>query len=418
MATLFEVMAIFQGLGAYALGAEPGLVSGSAALLYSAGLMLTLFGLAKAFSAFILPLGEYARILAPPAPTENPRPVSRGRIAMASAVVSFVIGFVYFPAVAYFERSIAVPPREMPATPAPTVVQPVAEVREVMERIDDVVVRAGTIDRAQTLRTELLEQIRARQAALEPLARVGFAGMRGNVPAYLDAYYGLAAEYARMGQLLIGEYEPYVEEQLRFYLEQNAPFAPFETELAEMETFIATATADYQAAVARLVAENRVDNLEGISPDLAAATTSGEILGAFQFDDVITFPTRFKASIAAGAVTVGAVVVAKAMTKLTAKGTLQLAGMALAKLAGGKLAAGGAGTVVGAFIGGGIGSLIPGAGTAAGAFIGGAIGGIAVGVGADYLLLKLEEELSREEFQAEIIAAIDAAEADFLAALR
>jgi hypothetical protein len=45
------------------------------------------------------------------------------------------------------------------------------------------------------------------------------------------------------------------------------------------------------------------------------------------------------------------------------------------------------------------------------------VGGLVVGVGADFLLLKLEEELSRDAFQAEIVEAIDAAEAEFLAAL-
>jgi hypothetical protein len=46
-------------------------------------------------------------------------------------------------------------------------------------------------------------------------------------------------------------------------------------------------------------------------------------------------------------------------------------------------------------------------GTAAGAVIGGAIAGIAASVGTDYLMLKLEERISRETQKAEILAAIE-----------
>jgi hypothetical protein len=241
--------------------------------------------------------------------------------------------------------------------------------------------------------------------------------MRANVPAYLDAYYGLAAEYARVGSLLIGDYEAYVQEQLRTHLELGQPFAAFEAELAAVEAGIAAELAAFRSEVTAVLAENEVASLEGIAPEIVAVSTTADLLAALEFDEIITFPTRFKASIAAGAVTVGAVVATKAITKLAAKETIHLAAMALAKLAGGKLAAGGAGALGGAFIGGAIGSLVPGAGTAAGAFIGGAVGGLVVGVGADFLLLKLEEELSRDAFQAEILEAIDAAEAEFLAAL-
>ncbi|MCC6981873.1 MAG: hypothetical protein IT535_01250 [Bauldia sp.] len=419
MATLFEVMAIFHGLGAYALGAPLDLLAASAGLIYAAGLLATLYGLAKAFSAFVVPLREYARILAPPAPTESPGPVPPVRVAIAAALVTFVVGFIYFPGIALIERTLTPPPTIAGNDPPPpTIVEPVARARELMERIDDVVVRAGTIDRLEVLRAEILDRVRLQQAALEPAARQGFAAMRANVPAYLDAYYGLAAEYARLGTLLVGGYEEYVQEQLRVHLEENAPFAPFEGELVRVQLGVAAALQEYRLEVARLLAENEVAGIEMASPDIAAATTSVELLAALRFDDVITFPTRFRASVAVGAFTVGAVVAGKAVAKLAAKETLHLAAMALAKLAGGKLAAGGAGAFGGAVVGGFVGSVVPGAGTAAGAAIGGLAGGLLFGVGADYLLLKLEEELSRDEFQAQILAAIDEAETDFLAALR
>ena len=58
------------------------------------------------------------------------------------------------------------------------------------------------------------------------------------------------------------------------------------------------------------------------------------------------------------------------------------------------------------------GSVIPVAGTLTGSIIG-FIAGIAMGVSIDALLLKLEENYSREEFKAQILTAIDQQEREF-----
>jgi hypothetical protein len=63
------------------------------------------------------------------------------------------------------------------------------------------------------------------------------------------------------------------------------------------------------------------------------------------------------------------------------------------------------------------GSVVPGAGTGTGAVVGGIAGGIAVMVGVDFLALKLEEEVARETFEADLIRAIDEAERDIKAVL-
>lgn len=59
--------------------------------------------------------------------------------------------------------------------------------------------------------------------------------------------------------------------------------------------------------------------------------------------------------------------------------------------------------------------IVPGVGTAIGAAIAGVVGGIAVGVGAEFLIIKLEEPWSRENHRRELIEAIDSAEATVLA---
>ena len=94
-----------------------------------------------------------------------------------------------------------------------------------------------------------------------------------------------------------------------------------------------------------------------------------------------------------------AVGVAQAVTKkLAAKGAFKAAA---------KVAAARAASVVGAVVGGAIGSIVPIAGTTAGAIAGGAIVGLVFGVGADALLLELDEAMNRSEFRAELVEVLN-----------
>ncbi len=97
--------------------------------------------------------------------------------------------------------------------------------------------------------------------------------------------------------------------------------------------------------------------------------------------------------------------------------TVRFSGGSSAKLAAGKLAGGAGGALGGALAGGAIGSVVPLVGTTLGAAIGGVVGALATGVTVEYLILKLEEQISRSAFQDQILSAINAAEADFLAGL-
>jgi phage tail tape-measure protein len=90
---------------------------------------------------------------------------------------------------------------------------------------------------------------------------------------------------------------------------------------------------------------------------------------------------------------------------------------ALGKLALGKAAGWLGGAAAGAGGGALVGSVVPGLGTTVGAAVGGVVGGLGTWIATDYVLLGLEEALSRERFEAEILTAIDEAEAEFLASL-
>ena len=110
-------------------------------------------------------------------------------------------------------------------------------------------------------------------------------------------------------------------------------------------------------------------------------------------------------------------IMAKIGAKAIASGVFKTAAAALVKMAGGKAISLGGGILLGAGSGAAAGSVVPGAGTTAGAIAGGIAGGIAVMLGVDFALLKLDEELSRTDFETEIMAAIDSAESELLAQL-
>ena len=96
--------------------------------------------------------------------------------------------------------------------------------------------------------------------------------------------------------------------------------------------------------------------------------------------------------------------VSKVVTaKIMATGILKIAAKAAAKVAATKLVAGSVGATVGSTIGMVAGSVVPIAGTATGAVVGGFIGALVVGVGADKMLLELQEYMNRSEFRDALI---------------
>jgi len=68
-------------------------------------------------------------------------------------------------------------------------------------------------------------------------------------------------------------------------------------------------------------------------------------------------------------------------------------------------------------VGGSVGSVVPVVGTAAGAVMGGIAGGTAAWLATDYVLIKLEEYISRESFKREILYGINEQKAEVMRTL-
>ncbi|OYZ67644.1 MAG: hypothetical protein B7X98_02535 [Methylophilaceae bacterium 17-43-7] len=218
-----------------------------------------------------------------------------------------------------------------------------------------------------------------------------FNKMESNVDSYLDWYYSLSGEYIRLAKLLSGDIEKNMEEKLVEKLKLEEALKPI---LVGLEVALANHSAitdEYQRAVKKIMANNRIQVPEFGSARIPGIASDRILVLSTHFD-VVSMRSRLAGGTAAAGI--GAAIVAK----IVSKGIFKAAGKALSKVAISKVA----GTAGGAATGATIGSVVPGAGT----IVGGVIGGALAGVFVDKVLLKLEEAISREDFKNEILSSI------------
>ncbi|HAM15282.1 MAG TPA: hypothetical protein DCP91_05390 [Eggerthellaceae bacterium] len=250
------------------------------------------------------------------------------------------------------------------------------------------------VDTANARSQALFEDARA---TLVPLVNESYDARIANVDAYLDWYYSLPADYERLGRLITGTVEGYMQDQFESRIEAGIDDSRLS---AELERVIAQAEA-IQADLAGGLASHEVTGVPDWlmtareAADLSALTLPSEptrkLLGAAE---------RFGVSAAAGA---AAGIVAKRLVR-----------RALAKPFFSKIVARVTSALASKGIGAGIGAA---AGSAVGPLgtIAGAAAGVAAGLGVDYGLLKIDELQNREEYRSEIIAAIEEERAEMLA---
>jgi hypothetical protein len=223
--------------------------------------------------------------------------------------------------------------------------------------------------------------------------------MESKVDRYLDWYYSLAGEYARIAKLMTGEIETFMQEKLVEELAQEQSLQPVFAAMASLSTTYKTAGEEYLTAAKKILDANRLE-----VPALGAMDVPSlelrQVLLLPMHIDTIAIEQRIAGGAAAAGV--GAAVVAKT----AGKGAFKLAGKALSKVAISKVAATGSGTAVGATVGT---FIFPGLGTVAG----GVMGGLIAGAAADKVLLKLEEIYGRNDFKKEIVDSLHQARDSF-----
>jgi hypothetical protein len=405
LATLAQFLALIEGSKNWFLA---NIAAESGGLVFWAAVLdfwMVCYFLCRVLSVTLLPRAEWRRVFGPLSDARELPALTPRRVAFVAALFTFITLFIGVPLLSAVETNVR---------GRPELQQAFAGTRLRVERIGAEYFAPGTIAALERARRVALERLDLSTAELRAQTDAAFAAMAGKVDLYLDWYYSLGAEYARIGHLLAGDLEDYMARKFAETLAQEELFRGVERALAASLVSSAEANALYERLAANVLAQNRV------------ATTGQQlvVVHTLALTDVLTPPehaellgvqSRLLASgggAMAGAL--GGVIAGKLVAKVATKSSFKLATQALAKLIAGKAAGTSLGAGAGATTGGAIGSFFPGVGTAIGALIGGVLGGLAVGVGVDAALIEFEEAVGRDAFRAELLQALDEARRDYL----
>lgn len=205
-AVLLRAVAIWNGAQSYLLGLASGWgkKEALAALALTTVLKSTFYLTICSFLAsFMLPRREYARILAPLSSSDTPPPVDGRRLLLFSAITTVLLVGVYPVLVGQIEVFL----RSRPG---------ISQTLEKFEKIGENYVKLGTIEEINRLGNELFRLQNAYiLKILTPAVDAMFHQMEGNVDKYLDWYYSVVGEYSRLGNLLAGNAERFLEEKLK-----------------------------------------------------------------------------------------------------------------------------------------------------------------------------------------------------------
>ncbi len=358
-------------------------------LLTAGGAFVVFFNATATFSCIAIGSAEYRRVFGPLTEVDVPPPVRRGRIALISALVTFITLVVYLPLFAEVEDAMR---------KHPEVIATIKTMERKVEQIDKDYYNPGTIEKIQTAKAVLLGRIDVSKATLDGQVSRAFTLMEGNVDGYLNWYYSLSAEYMRLGKLLLGEIEGYMEAKLSEYLQKGNPSDEIERGIKAALSTHQAATDDFQLTVKGILDSNRIST-DGAKLSVMSYISLNDMLLMPVHTDFVSLNTRVASGAAAAGI--AGVVTGKIVSKIVFKA----AAKAVAKAAAAKVG----GTATGAAIGLGIGSVVPGFGTVIGGVIGGMIGAVAT----DAVMLKLDEAISREDFRKEILASIRQAQVEF-----
>lgn len=348
---------------------------------------LTVFStLALAYSGMTLSLDEIRRTIGNGSEIDG-KPV---KIGPANAAVWVAVGVVligsYFQLLAYANQSLK-------AEDSPLAIRPM----QPCEKIDGVAYQVNTLKTVESLIAAVSPKLAASSLkGCQELTRLE-ANIASGVDDYLNWYFSLGADYARLAMMLAGDVDPYLSAKFNEIalkkLHENDVFSRLQAEHESQLSDLYQTT----GAIQRLLSENRLSLVDRNCKVVSETSMEGQSL------HLTSAKTRLSASAAAGLI--GGVFASKLTAKVMAKSTFKLSGKvllkAVAKKAGGKVG----GALAGAATGAGLGSIFPVVGTAVGAVVG-AVTGLAVGIAIDMTALAIEEGLTRDGMRKELIDSV------------
>ena len=404
---LVQYQAYYDGAKYYILGQFHGDQAIWTFLLLSIGSYVIFFSASTMLSCFAIPPREYRRVFSPLSDADIPPQMTGWDFWLTSAIFSFVILFVLLPIFTSVEQKIR--------NDNELFVEARKKADFLVVQIDGAYYLPGTPDELRDIQLKVLRRMDSLLPDLDRELDRAFATTEANVDPFLDWYYTLKAEYLRTLNLLAGNFEAHLAEKLTEHLQHGAPFKAFEAKVTEALTLQNEIQAEFIREAQAVLARKRVEPPEDVNLVVVQKMALSQVLTLPEHRDMLAIEKRL--GLSGGAGVIAAVATKKIIAKVAAKGTLKIAGTALAKMIGGKAVAGFGAAAGGAAAGAAIGSVVPGIGTAIGGIIGGFVGAVTAGVAVDKGFLLLEDYFGRNQFREDLLSAIRETRAAFEAEL-
>ena len=402
------LISFFMGVKIFALG-NVYLFNGTAYVaLIIIGSLMIFYNITFVLSGFMVPVGEYRRVLGRLQDTDNPPTIPTRSWAISSALITIFIGFIYLPATVYLDYWLRINPQ---------IVKSLHQSQEItietVELIGSDYYKPGTVLQIEQAYFASINELDVSINELRKASKAGFQLMAENVDDYLDWYYSLPAEYQRIMALASGSVEEWMTKNLQTFLMKGNAFGNVQQTIEIAYQKNEQLKVEYLEKVEQILAENYMQPITA-QPQIVHHGSLAALQEPPSHTVLVNMESRML--ISGGVGTAGAItgaIAGKVTAKVAAKGAIKLAAQALIKVTAGKAVSLLGGSAAGAASGAALGSVVPGAGTAVGAAVGGIVGGLTVGLTVEKLLLMLEESYSREEFKQQILEAIHDEETEF-----
>ncbi|MDR2421975.1 MAG: hypothetical protein LBE01_01195 [Deltaproteobacteria bacterium] len=367
-------------------------------------------GFLSLLACLTLPAGEWRRGFSPPVETESPPKLSTQATVAYSAFLAIFLVMVMIPLAGWLETNAAGPKG---AALQETRVKLSDRGDQVFLFLEGHYYDPKAAEEIKRISEALLGHIKVDREALMAQANLLFNQYRDNVDRYLDWYYSLRGEYARLYKVIRGSAagaERYMAEKMVELIGYNVDAGPFMAGAARLEEKMAAFKGRLEAMAQRILPHYEVPAALAAKAKIQSITMESLVFSVAPVE-TISFGKRIGLSGVAG-LSSGAVAMVL-VAKIGQKAIFKMAAGALAKMAASKGVTAAGGLAAGA----GVGSVVPGAGTAVGAGVGFLVGA-AVGLVVEKVILNVEEMVNRAEFKLEILKAIQSQRLEVLNSLR
>jgi hypothetical protein len=317
--------------------------------------------------------------------SDKPPSIAPVNAAVWAAVAAVLIGS-YFQLLAYANQIAK-------HEDSPLAIRPM----EPCEKIDGITYRINTVKAVESVIALATPKLTAVGLdACQQLTQLD-TSIAAGVDDYLNWYFSLGADYARLAMILSGDVDLLLQSKINELvmgkLQQGDAFNRLQTAYENQWVQVHESS----GAVQRLLIENRL-NIIDRGCKVVSETTARQI--SMPLDQA---KARLSTSAAAGLI--GGVFASKLTAKVMTKSSVKISSKVLLKAVAKKAAGKAGGALAGAGVGAGIGAFLGPIGAAVGAGLGAAVG-VAVGVGIDIAALAIEEGLTRDSMRKDLIDSV------------